>query len=204
MNVADLSKAFSRIAGTMGKHKQELIELDARTGDGDLGISMHAGFAAVEKYLSHAEETDLGRALMGCSSAFNEAAPSTMGTILSFAMMGMAKVLKGKTEASLAELVAALEAGLDLVMEKARSKPGERTILDSLYPAVQALKQYAEVGGVDCGAAFCAAFDAAEQGMLSTAFMKPVHGRAAYYSQKSIGQIDAGAAVGKLIFESLV
>lgn len=201
MDVGDLRTAFSRIADTMARHRQELIDLDARTGDGDLGISVSAGFAAVHNYLVSADETDLGRALAKCSSAFNEAAPSTLGTIISVGLMGMAKALRGRTEASFAELVAAFEAGLALIMERAQSKPGERTILDSIHPAVQALKQHAEAG---CGAALRAAFTAAEQGMKATATMKPVHGRAAYYGEKAMGEIDGGAAVGKLIFESLV
>jgi dihydroxyacetone kinase len=113
--------------------------------------------------------------------------------------MGMAKALKGKEEAGLEEVSAALEAGLANIMEKAKSKPGEKTILDSLCPAVQALKN----SGGDKAAAWAGAAQAAAVGSESTRAMKSVHGRAAYYGEKSIGILDGGSVVGKFIFEGI-
>ena len=66
---------------------------------------------------------------MKCSSLFNEAAPSSLGTITSFGLMGMAKKLKGKDNVTFKESVSALEAGLNKIMEKAKSKPGEKQLL---------------------------------------------------------------------------
>jgi dihydroxyacetone kinase len=85
-------------------------------------------------------------------------------------------------------------------MEKAGSKPGEKTILDALHPAVDALRR-------ECGdgpaKAFRAAALAAAQGSESTRGMLSKHGRAAYYGEKSIGGLDGGSVAGKLIFEAL-
>lgn len=201
MDITCLRDYIGAISEVMALNRDYLVELDARSGDGDLGISMDAGFSAVSRYLGTTDEKDLGKALAKCSSAFNEAAPSTMGTIISFGLLGMAKSLKGKTEVGYEDVVAAMEAGLMLIMQKANSKPGERTILDSLFPAVEALKA-ADRG--DKGAALLAAFKAAESGMEGTRWMKPVHGRSAYYGEKNLGQVDAGSVVGKLIFEGLL
>jgi dihydroxyacetone kinase len=161
---------------------------------------MSAGFRAVADYLAGTEETDLGKLLMQCGAVFNEAAPSSLGTILSMGMMGMARVLKGKEEAALSEIVLALEGGIRSIMEKAKSKPGEKTILDALCPAVEALKNAA---GSDEAAAWEAAAQAAAGGSESTRAMKSVHGRAAYYGDKSIGILDGGSVVGKLIFQGI-
>ena len=161
---------------------------------------MASGYKAVKDYVDETDERDLGKLLMKCSSVFNEAAPSSLGTITSFGFMGMAKALKGKEEADLVECADALDAGLNKIMEKANSKPGEKTILDALYPAIEALK--ANAGG-DKVTALKLAAEAAAQGSENTKNMRSVHGRAAYYAEKSIGTLDGGSVVGKLIFEAI-
>ncbi|MPM31145.1 PEP-dependent dihydroxyacetone kinase, ADP-binding subunit DhaL [bioreactor metagenome] len=200
MTVSDIKGAVTCISGVMNENKDYLISLDQQNGDGDLGISMSCGFLAVTEYLSSASEEDLGKLLMKCSSAFNESAPSSLGTILSFGMIGMAKALKGKTDASLAELAGAMDAGVRLIMEKAGSKPGEKTVLDALCPAVDALKANSRTA---CKEAFSLAAKAAAAGSERTKEMRSVHGRAAYYGDKSIGLLDGGSVVGKLIFEGI-
>lgn len=200
MNALSIKKAITHISAVMTENRDYLVELDSRNGDGDLGISMSCGYQAVKEYLETTEETDLGKIMMKCSTVFNESAPSSLGTITSFGMMGMAKALKKKTDMDLGELAAAMDAGLQLIMEKAKSKPGEKTILDSLYPAIEALKAHS---AEDYKSAFAAAAQAAADGCEATKEMRSVHGRAAYYGDKSIGLVDGGAVVGKLLFEGI-
>jgi len=202
MNSIDLKGAVAMIAATMVENKQYLIELDQQNGDGDLGISMAEGYGAIASWLSSSDETDLGKALMKCSMIFNEKAPSTLGTITSFFLMAMAKSFKGTSEADLADVAMAMESGIKQVEEKAKSKPGEKTILDSISPAVAALKSGAAAGKGWTGS-FEAAAKAAAEGSEATRSMRPVHGRAAYYGDKSIGVIDGGSVVGRLVFESV-
>jgi dihydroxyacetone kinase-like protein len=200
MKACDVIEIFSYISEVMTQNKEYLIELDQQNGDGDLGISMSAGFNAVASYLKTTEEKDLGRLFMSCSSKFNEAAPSSLGTILSLGMMGMARALKGKEEANLLEVAEAMEQGIQKIMDKAKSKPGEKTILDALFPAVEVLKANSSC---DIKEAVRAAYEAAAAGSERTRNMKSVHGRAAYYGDKSIGILDGGSVAGKLIFEGI-
>lgn len=200
MNYDSLCKIITSISGIMTENKDYLVSLDQQNGDGDLGISMSSGYEAVKNYVIASEERDLGKLLMKCSSVFNEAAPSSLGTITAFGFMGMAKALKGKEEATFAECADALDAGLNKIMEKAKSKPGEKTILDALYPAIEVLKNS---DGSDKVAALKSAAEAAAEGSENTKNMKSVHGRAAYYAEKSIGTLDGGSVVGKLIFEAI-
>ncbi len=195
-----IAAAFSSISNQMAANREYLIELDAQNGDGDLGISMDSGFKAVAAYVQTPDETDLGRLLLKASKVLNESSPSSLGTILSFALMGMAKALKGKETATTDEMVAAMDAGVNLIMEKAGSKRGEKTILDSLCPALDALKGSA---GESAKERFEKAAQAAAAGSESTKQMRSVHGRAAYYGDKSIGILDGGSVVGKLIFEGI-
>jgi phosphoenolpyruvate---glycerone phosphotransferase subunit DhaL len=200
MNVDDLKGAIGAVADAMKENRDYLIELDQRNGDGDLGITMADGYGAIAAWLAESGERDLGKALMKCSVLFNEKAPSTLGTITSLCLMAMAKSLKGKTEAGLSDLAAALEAGIAQIEEKAKSKPGDKTILDALAPAAAALSANA---GSSAAIAFAAAAEAAAAGSEATKAMRSVHGRAAYYGDKSIGVVDGGSVVGRLIFESI-
>ncbi|QOV18605.1 dihydroxyacetone kinase subunit L [Blautia liquoris] len=199
MNASDLKGILSKISGIMNENKEYLTELDQQNGDGDLGISMSSGFNTVVLKLNTFEEKDLGRLMMACSSTFNEAAPSSLGTIISIGMMGMAKELKGKEEANLNEAAIAMEKGLEKIMDKAKSKVGEKTILDALCPAISVLLVSSEKNRD----IFMKAYEAAEKGSESTRKMRSVHGRAAYYGDKSIGILDGGSVVGKLIFKGI-
>ena len=200
MNKQSVIDGLSKISAVMTENKEYLIKLDQQNGDGDLGVSMSEGFAAAAAFAAEAEETDLGKLMMQTGKVFNEAAPSSLGTIISFAFMGLAKSLKGKTEATLPEFAEAVMSGVEKIMEKAGSKPGEKTILDAIYPAAVCLKEHESES---FGEALKAAAEIAAQGSENTKKMKSVHGRAAYYAEQSIGILDGGSVVGKLIFEAL-
>jgi dihydroxyacetone kinase-like protein len=196
-----LKMAMQEISDTMSANRQYLIELDQRNGDGDLGISMSEGFAAASKFANESDETDLGKLLIGAGKVFNEAAPSSLGTIMSLCMMGMARVFKGRQTADIAMLGEAFAAGVSKIMERANSKPGEKTVLDALDPAARALCENASMGSIPALEAAC---KAAREGSQSTAAMKAVHGRAAYYGDKAIGLIDGGSVAGMLVFEAIL
>ena len=198
MNDQDIKVIFSLISGIMDENRNYLIELDQQNGDGDLGISMSVGFKAASEALQLSHETDLGQLIMTASRALNEAAPSTLGTILTLFLMGIARAVRGKIEMTISELADAMTDGITRISERAKSKPGEKTILDAIYPGTQALKLHAEEPFVD---AFKAAYDAASEGSESTKAMRSVHGRAAYFTNKSIGVLDGGSVAGKLFFE---
>ena len=82
--ISEIKKGISSIAKEMTENRDYLVELDQRNGDGDLGISMSEGFNALVEVLNKTEETDLGKVFRDLSKTFNESAPSSLGTILSF------------------------------------------------------------------------------------------------------------------------
>ena len=192
-DAAVIKAKFQAIADIMAENCDYLIELDRQNGDGDLGASMKSGFAGTARALAESGETDLGALFMLASRTFNESAPSNLGTILSIGMRGCAEALQGKEEADTAEIAAALKAGLDKVIEKTGSSLGEKTILDSMAPGIEALA----TGDLN------AALEAADKGAEATRDMLARHGRAAYYGEKSLGLLDGGAVAGKLIFEAI-
>lgn len=187
------------ISKEIAQNRDYLVELDQVNGDGDLGISMDDGYKAVVNYLETAQETDLGKLMMACGKVFNASAPSSLGTITAFGFMGIAKALKGKEEADFEEAAKAVMAGVENIMAKAESKPGEKTIVDALYPGAKALAENAS----DPQKAVAEAAKAAEEGSEATRQMRAVHGRAAYSAERSIGILDGGSVVGKLIFKGI-
>ena len=138
LNARTLSRIFSSISELMEQNRDYLVRLDQVNGDGDLGISMDDGFRAAAAFfaesLESGEETDLGRLLRRGGKVLNEAAPSSLGTILAFGLMGMAKRLRGNQEVDVIAAVGALDAGVQNMMDKAESRPGEKTIIDALVP----------------------------------------------------------------------
>ena len=198
--ISEIKKGISSIAKEMTDNRDYLVELDQRNGDGDLGISMSEGFNALVEVLNKTEETDLGKVFRDLSKTFNESAPSSLGTILSFGLMGIAKELKGKTEVSRQEFSVALEKGLDNILDKTGSKVGEKTIIDSLSPGIESLLSS---GSEEDKTAFQNAYEASKVGAEKTKEMMAVHGRAAYYGEKSLGLVDGGAVVGTLLFKGM-
>lgn len=196
MNAVDLKNYFEKISAAIAAQEAYLIELDQQNGDGDLGLSMRSGFASVCAAVRESENEDLGKLFMQAATVFNENAPSSLGTILSFGMMGMAKALKGMTSADACQIGDAMNAGLEVIMSRAGSKLGEKTILDSIGPAIEELRS----GGPD---ALSRAAAAAAAGSEATKGMVACHGRAAYYADKSIGVLDGGSVVGRIIFEAI-
>ena len=200
MDIKVLRLVFSAIADKIVENKDYLTHLDQQSGDGDLGISMSDGFSTTAAFFNGCEIADLGMAFNKAANVFNECAPSSLGTICAFIMKGMAKTLKGKTDVGVSEIAEAMLRGVDSVTEKAGSKRNEKTILDSFYPGAEALRDYAG-DGVTVAAKKAA--EAAVEGAEKTKEMRAVWGRAAYFGEKSIGLLDGGSVVGRLVFEAI-
>lgn len=200
LNRSVYAGVVAAISGLMTENRSYLVELDQVNGDGDLGISMDDGFRALRESLADASEDDLGQLLRAGAKVFNEAAPSSLGTIISFGLMGMAKSLRGTTEVDCPQAARALLDGVNNIMAKAESKPGEKTIVDALLPGAQALL---DASADDPRDACRRAAEAAAAGSEATREMVAVHGRAAYSAARSIGVLDGGSVVGRLIFQGI-
>ena len=133
---------------------------------------------------------------------FNEAAPSSLGTIVSFIFMGMAKHLKGKEDINIRDFSEAVAKGEENVMTKAESKVGEKTILDALDPAVKVLEKETN-SNLEPKQILIDVAKAAQEGANSTVDMVAVHGRAAYHGEKTKGHMDGGALMIALLFKAL-
>lgn len=189
MNAEKLKGLLSVWAALMTEKKDWLIELDSVVGDSDLGLTMSDGFAAASGAAAESELTDVGKLAYQAGKAMATAVPSTMGTLMASGLMNAGKVLKGQEEADDA---AFFQAHLDGVQNRGKAQLGEKTFLDGLAPAVEALKEGktpAETAGI--------AWDAFEntKGMLAK------HGRMAIRGEASRDMLDPGAAVAALLMK---
>lgn len=185
----------------MLENKDRLIALDSVVGDGDLGLTMSDGFAAAYASIKDSSETDIGKLFYTAGKAMSVAVPSTMGTLMASGLMQVGKALKGKTELGSEEYVDLFQAYYDGVAKLGKAQLGEKTFLDGLYPAIEALKKVI-AGGVDLKRAAEASAKAANEGFLATNGMLAVHGRAATRGEASRSLLDPGAAVAALLMEA--
>lgn len=176
-----------------------LSKLDSVGGDGDHGTTMARAMGLAEKAVD-AEQTgglrdllhDIGWAIMGVDGG-------ATGPLLGTLFLGMADSFAGTDAVDAQRLAAAFAAGLRALEAQTRARPGDKTLMDALVPAVAALREVAEAGQpVD--EALRAAAEAAERGAAATEELQARFGRAKNIREASIGSPDPGATSVALIF----
>ena len=200
ITVAQVRTALTKLRQIMDANRDRLIELDNDLGDGDLGLTMTKGFAAAADEATHSEETEPGRLLMKAGMQMAKAAPSTMGTLLATGLMRGGKAMGNQPGNATEQMDTFLKAFVKGSMERGKAARGNKTIVDSLGPAADALTE-AAAQGATLAEGLAQAQDAARAGEIAAREMQAQHGRAAYYQEQSIGKPDGGAVVGVLIIE---
>lgn len=198
----EVVRFVNKASDIMNENKDYLIELDANSGDGDLGLTMSKGFEAAREKVNASDEADLGKLLFAAGSAIASAVPSTMGTLMGSGMLGAAKALKGKESLDAVGFAAFAKGYYDGVQKRGKANPGERTLLDSLKPAADAALEAAEGGCDDAKEIAQKAYDAACAGVEATKEMAPVYGKAFVHREKLHGVPDQGAIVGSLLYKA--
>jgi dihydroxyacetone kinase-like protein len=189
------------VASDFESHSEELRELDAVIGDGDLGVTVELGSKGLREYLSSPDEGNVGQLLAKCGLQFNKASPSTFGTLLASAFMGAGKAVMGREKIDIEDLVLIADGAVDGIKKRGKAEVGDKTMLDCLVPAVEAFKKEL-VSGAEPETALKAAVTAAEEGMKATIPMMSKHGRASWHREKTIGVQDAGATAMYYLIES--
>jgi dihydroxyacetone kinase-like protein len=180
-----------------------LTQLDAAIGDGDHGINMTRGFAAVGKALA-GQPADLapGRVLVVAGKTLVSTVGGASGPLWGSALRAAGRKL-GEAERFDGDALAdSLDAALAAVVDLGAAAPGDKTMVDALGPAITALREQL-AGGASIAEAVDAAADAAEQGAVATVPMQARKGRASYLGERSIGHQDPGATSAALIVRAL-
>ena len=198
IGAADVRAWIGAYADTIAEHRVELVRLDTAIGDGDHGTNLQRGMNAAVEKLEATEGDDIGALLkavgMALVSKVGGAAGPLYGTL--FLQMGMATT--GRSELDLAGWGAALEAGVKGVQSRGKAEPEDKTMIDALLPALDALRA-AEADGASLGDALRRSADAAEAGMKATIPLEARKGRASYLGPRSVGHQDPGATSSQLL-----
>ena len=197
MDSAAARRVLHAVRELMDENRDYLIEIDSVIGDGDLGLTMTRAFAAADDVPADAGDTDVGGLFVRAGTAMARAAPSTMGTLLATGFMRGGKAVRGREALNAADAAVFFRAFADGVMQRGRSSPGEKTIVDVLDPAASAAAADAE--NTDMAALASAMLKAAEEGVEAARGMTAQHGKAAVYREQTIGKPDPGAAAGLLV-----
>lgn len=190
-----------KIVKAIQENKDYLGEVDGLIGDGDHGMNMNKGFTLFEKKYA---ETDFsfteGLDNLG-NILFNEIGGS-MGPIYGTIFMDMAGAGEDLDEIAVADLARILGAGLDGLCEIVEARVGDKTLVDTLSPAVDSLQKDAEAG-TDYTSALSNMKQAAEQGKASTKDLIAKFGRSSRLGERSRGVLDAGATSCCIILKAM-
>ena len=193
LRIKDIQSIFLQIKNIIDLNQDKLMELDSVMGDGDLGFTMTKAFTAALEEADKSEEKIPGKLLTRLGMVIAKTSPSTMGTLVATGFMKGGKSIDSLEEIGPEALAVFFEAFVRSIMERGKSVPGNKTIIDTLYPAAEALRLYVNKSLAE---QISIAREASLKGLEASTKMKAQHGRAAYYQDDSIGKQDGGATVG--------
>jgi dihydroxyacetone kinase-like protein len=192
-----------RSAQMLREQRQYLTDLDAAIGDGDHGINMDRGFTAVQEKLPAIAEADIGTILKTVGTTLVSTVGGASGPLYGTAFLRAGMVLAGKQELQPADVAAGFDAGLEGIIARGKAQRGEKTMVDALAPAVDALKASLNAGQSLADALRTAAA-AGEQGALATIPLVATKGRASYLGERSAGHQDPGATSVTLFLQAML
>jgi len=178
---------------------ERLSKLDAAIGDGDHGTAMRKAMRLLVRAVAGNRSRDLGSVLGDVGWAVLGAGGGSTGPLFGTFFMGMAEAAGDKASLDASALADVFEQALASVRRQTKAGPGDKTMLDALVPAVEAVRASAEAGKAP-PAALADAADAAERGAEATTDMQARFGRARNLGERSKGTPDPGATSVALMF----
>jgi dihydroxyacetone kinase-like protein len=183
-------------------NRNYLTALDAAVGDADHGANMDRGFeAVVEKLDETPTGSDTGAVFRLTGMALLSTVGGASGPLYGTFFVRMGKACESKTDLSLGDWADAVDAGVEGVVFRGRAEAGDKTMVDALLPARDAL-QAAAKDGAELAAGLAAAAAAAEEGMRATTPMVAKKGRTSYLGERSTGNQDPGATSAYLLLKA--
>ena len=183
------------------EQKAYLTRLDSDIGDADHGINMSRGFKAVTEKLASTPPEDIAGAFKSVGMTLVGKVGGASGPLYGTLFLEMGKASAGKDELTAADWGVTLEAGLAGVVMRGKAQLEDKTMVDALTPAVEALKT-AAAGGASLADALAASVQAAQQGMEATIPLVARKGRASYLGERSAGHQDPGATSSHLLLQA--
>jgi dihydroxyacetone kinase-like protein len=176
---------------------EELSRLDSALGDGDHGSAMLRAVEAAEKAIQQTDGTTAD-VLQAIAWGVMGAAGGAPGPLFGSFFLGMGEA--ADSEMDVAGVAAMFEAGLANLRKQTKAQPGEKTMIDALVPAVEALRAAADASA-DIAAALARAAEAAAEGAESTRDIQSRHGKARHMGERTVGHVDPGSMSVTYLFK---
>lgn len=190
-------EGFAELVATNQAH---LTQLDSAIGDADHGSNMVRGTAAVRDVLS--VDATLGALAKKVGMTLVGQVGGASGPLFGTFFLKLASVLGDSRQCDASDLAKALRAAAEGVAARGKSRTGEKTMLDALFPACEAFET-SLAGRDSLPEALQQAAEAADQGARATTDMVATKGRASYLGERSRGHQDPGATSAGYLFEAL-
>jgi phosphoenolpyruvate---glycerone phosphotransferase subunit DhaL len=192
---------MKRFAADVAENRAYLTKLDGAIGDGDHGTNMDRGMKKVLEKLETSDGDDIGASLKTVGMALVSSVGGAAGPLYGTLFLQMGQATAGKSDLDLPGFTAALDAGVQGVIKRGKAEPGDKTMLDALGPAVEALREAGD--DTDVAGALGRAAEAAREGMEATIPMVARKGRASYLGERSAGHQDPGATSSHLLLKTV-
>jgi dihydroxyacetone kinase-like protein len=196
-----VSDWLRRFAAAVAEHKAELVRLDTAIGDGDHGTNLDRGMRKVVEKLEGMDGPDIGATLKAVGMTLVSSVGGAAGPLYGTLFLQMGTAAAGRESLDLEGWTAALDAGVQGVKMRGKAEPGDKTMLDALLPAVEALRS-AAADGAALPDALGRSADAAREGMEATIPLEARKGRASYLGPRSVGHQDPGATSSHLLLRA--
>ncbi|MET0831082.1 MAG: dihydroxyacetone kinase subunit DhaL [Acidimicrobiia bacterium] len=183
------------------EQKAYLTRLDSDIGDADHGINLSRGFKFAMEKLAASPPDDIAGALNSVGMTMVSKVGGASGPLYGTMFIDMGKAAAGKETISTADWAEMLGAGLAGIQRRGKAEPGEKTMVDALLPAIEALKRAASAGA-PLDQALADSAEAARQGMEATIPLVARKGRASYLGERSAGHQDPGATSSHLLLQA--
>tara|TARA_R110002096_G_scaffold305388_16_gene500282 strand:- start:2047 stop:2682 length:636 start_codon:yes stop_codon:yes gene_type:complete len=177
-----------------------LTDADRALGDGDHGVGMERGMNAIKEALAGNEFASVGKVFMGVGMAMMSSMGGASGAIYGTLFRSGGKALGAADTLDAAGVATFFKEGTDNVMSRGGAKPGDKTMVDALFPAAE---KAAEAAGGSVSDALAAAAEGAEGGKEASKDMIATMGRAKTLGEKSLGKADAGAVSVAIIVAAM-
>ena len=196
--VSDWIRAF---AAVVAENKEYLTELDSAIGDADHGINMNRGMQAVLGKMDAAEPADIGALLKAVGMTLVSTVGGASGPLYGTLFLQMGTPAAGKSELSGDDWADALASGVAGVQRRGKAELGDKTMIDALVPAVEAVRS-ALADGSPLDEALRRSAEAAREGMTATIPLVARKGRASYLGPRSANHQDPGATSSWLLLRT--
>ena len=199
ITTTDLASALETFADRIRDARDELTALDSAIGDADHGINMDRGMSAVREKVPEFRDGQAGVLFKQAGRTLISTVGGAAGPLYGTFFLRLGTALGEAEDVAPADLARGLRAGLDGMIALGKANPDDKTMVDAITPAVEALEAGADG---DLAAALTAAATAAAAGRDRITPLVARKGRASYLGERSAGHQDPGATSATILFES--